>query len=191
MRNYMAITNIEVLDLNEAAMAKVLIRNKLVAEQAVNDYISFKKQLLKSGKPFLGEILTAMNYITRSDLDEFENDNEKEHLDFIEALCQKGFLTNEQHDDLVRQHDETGKTMAALISKRQIMTKEIYNKLFHNSAIALKLGEWLLVRGKITEERLHRALEFQKVATLESFLVNRLNFKKEVLRKIKARMGVE
>ncbi|MBI3582244.1 MAG: hypothetical protein HY098_09280 [Nitrospinae bacterium] len=187
----MDIVNIEVLDPNEAAMAKVLIRNNLAPVQAFNDYISFKKRLLKYGKPFLGDILFAMDYITKDDLDLFEDESEKEHSGFIESLCQKGFLTQEQRDDLLKQQKETGTHMAALIIERQIMTKEIYNKLFQNSAIALKLGEWLVARGKISAEKLDEALEFQKVANLENYLVHHLKFNKEVLGKIKAKMGVE
>lgn len=187
----MAINNIEVLDPGEASLAKVLVRNNLVPAQAVNDFITLKKRLLVAGKPFLGEVLIAMSFITQADLDQFVADNEKDHAEFINSLCQKGFLTKEQHQVIVATHEKTGKNMASIVADHQIMTKENYNKQFSNSAMALKLGEWLVVIGRVTQERLDKALEFRNVATFDSYLVNRLNFKKEVLRKIKNKIGAE
>jgi hypothetical protein len=187
----MAILNIDVLDPSEVALAKVLVRNNLVREDAINDFINLKKNLLVSEKPLLGEILIGMKFITKADLDLFMTSHEKEHLDFVDFLRQKGFLTLEQRDLVVKKHQETGQNIATLLSEQQIMTKENYNKLFNNSVIALKLGEWLMVNNKVKKEELDMALAFRNVTTLENYLVNRHNVKKELLQKIRMKIGVE
>lgn len=187
----MTITNIEILDPAEAALAKVLVRNKLVLPEVINDFIKLKKTILVSEKPLLGEILIGMGLIVKSDLDAFVELHKKEHLDFLESLYRKGFLTMEQHALLLKKYNESGQSIATLVSEQNIMTKENYNKLFNNSALSLKLGEWLVVSNKVSNADLDKALAFRNVATLESYLVNRHNIKRETLGKIRTKIGVD
>jgi hypothetical protein len=183
------INKYEQLEPAEAALAQVLLKNNLVPTEVIENFIDFKKQLLSYGKPFLGDILITMNYISRADLEQFIKESDSQHIDFVGTLKSQGYLTEAQHDQLLQKYKETGKNITSLLLDLGIMPKEIYNKLFNKRVYSLKLGEWLMANKKITQSQLDDALSFRSMSSLESYLVKMNFLKGDTLQKVKERMS--
>lgn len=186
----MNIPNLDVLETGEAILAKILVKNKLVSEDAIQKFISLKTILLSTGKPALGGVLIALGYIKDGDLAEFIKENESEHVAFVDWLVKRGFMSQEQSLTLLKENNETKRNISALVNDKNIMTKDFYSKLFSNHGRVLKLGEWLVAKGRVTQERLDLAMAVHKISTLEKFLVVHNYVKETVLYKVKEKAGV-
>jgi hypothetical protein len=185
----MTISNLGILEPGEAAMAKILVRNNFVPQETIDQFVALKQTLITSGKPVLGGILIALGYITDKDLEDFINENEGQHIAFVDTLLDRGFLTAAQRETLLEEHAETKQNIATLVSKKNIMTKEFYNKLFNNQGFSLKLGEWLIANKKVDQRRLDEALKLHNITTLEKFLIVHNHVDEQVLNKIKGKIN--
>jgi hypothetical protein len=185
----MLLKDSEVLERPEAVLAQALMKVKLVPEQAIQDYITFAKENHQSGKPYLGKVLLNMKYITQADLDEYVNENDAAHAEFMESLLKGGYLTNEQRNMLFEEKNKTGNDLITLINELGIMTKENYMRIFNNRVYVLKLGEWLVMKKKVTEEQLGVALKVRNISTLEEYLLHHNSITKPMLDKIKEKLA--
>ncbi len=185
----MPLIDIGVLEKHEASLARVLIKAEFVPEKAVQDFIDYKKNTFKTGKPYLGKVLVDMKYISQAALDEFVDENNEAHTKFMETLLKEGYLTDKQSEMLFEKKKETGNDLITLISELNIMTKENYTRIFNNRSYTFKLGEWLVLKNKISQDNLDMALKMRNISSLEEYLLLHGLLKKPVLDKVKEKMA--
>ena len=183
--------DLSVLEREEAVLANVLVRNKLVPESAVDEWARQKRGLNEFGKPFLGEVLKDLKFLTQADLDQYVKENEAAHVEFVTALETQGYLSKEQMNAVNVKRAKTGGDLVTVISELNIMTKESYIRLFNNRSNSLRLGEWLLANGKLTKEQLDAALQIRNITHLEDYLVHRNICQKAIIEKVKEKIAAQ
>jgi hypothetical protein len=162
--------DLKALDIDDRRLAQVLLNNNLISDEELVQYLEFRKNRDINGKAFLGNILVGMNSITEKDLEEYLSEEEKRHLDFCDILVSEGYIREEQLEELSTRHKETGTPIILLISEMNLMTKDNFIRLFNNLAYGFKLGEWLLLHGKVTQKKLEAAKEAQRINRLADYL---------------------
>jgi len=180
----------EVLDEEETILAKALQKNKLITEKALNEFIAFRKKKDETGKTYLGRILVDRGLITDDDLQEFVDQSNKRHMEFCDTLLDKGYLTEEQLEHVWRRRDETGEDVIAILEDEGIMTRDSFVKIFDkNTSIGnLRLGEWLVLNKKATNEQILSARDLQRINTLADYLLHNKLVTEEALKKVRAEL---
>ncbi|MFQ5432158.1 MAG: hypothetical protein ACE5EN_06590 [Nitrospinota bacterium] len=178
----------EVLDAEENTLAKALRNSKLITEKSLNDYIEFRKKKDETGKTYLGRILVEQGLITDEDLREFVDDSNKLHMEFCDTLLDKGYITEEQLEHVWRRRDDSGEDVIAILEDEGIMTRDSFAKIFdkNTSAGNLRLGEWLVLNKKVTNEQVLSARDLQRINTLSDYLLHNKLITEEALAKVKA-----
>lgn len=161
------------LDQEEAALAKILLKNRLVTEEAFDKYIEFKKLHDETGKTYLGEILINLGYITKSDTEEFMEDNNRLHLKFCDTLAERGFLTQDQKKMIYEKYRQTGRDVITLFDELNIMTRDNFSRAYnkHKGIGMVRLGEWLVLNERVTRAQIDRAIDLQKIHGIAEFMV--------------------
>lgn len=177
----------EALDEEETILAKALLRKKLMTEEALTDYIAFRKKKDATGKKYLGQILVDEGLITDEDLQEFVDQSNELHMEFCETLVDKGFLTEEQLEHVWRKRDDSGDDVIAVLENEGLMTRDSFAKIFDkNSSVGtLRLGEWLVLNKKVTNEQILASRDLQRVNKLEDYLLHNKLITEKVLDKVK------
>ncbi|MBI5177950.1 MAG: hypothetical protein HZA04_01660 [Nitrospinae bacterium] len=185
----MAGEDLSILDRDEALLASVLVKNKLVPEGAVDEFARHKRTVLESGKPYLGEVLIELKYLTQADIDQYMKEYEADHNEFLDMLGKEGYLSPEQMKEIKAKRDETGHDLISLVSELNIMTKESYARIFNKRSNSLRLGEWLLTNRKLTQEQLDAALKVRNITRLDEYLVHRQYCTQQTLNRVKEKIA--
>ena len=180
----------EVLDEEETILAKKLLSSGMVAEGALNGYIVFRKKKDETGKTYLGQILVELGLVTDDDLQEFVDQVNELHMEFCDVLVDKGFLNEDQLEHVWRRRDDSGEDVIAILEDEGLMTRDSFAKLFdkNTSAGNLRLGEWLVLNKKVTNEQILAARDLQRVNTLEDYLLHNKLITEEALEQVKAEL---
>ncbi len=181
--------SIECLDPGEVKMAKVLIRNNKITIKQLNEFLAERNRYEQSGKRYLGDILVEKKFITQEALDEFFAENNQLYNEFCHKLVDEGFLRQEQLEAILA-HEDASTNMVSALEKQGIMTRESFTKLFSKRVNALRLGDWLLTKKAITGEKLKEALELQSIYRLEDYLVYYKISSKELIVRVKEKLGL-
>jgi len=163
--------DLKALDIDDRRLAQVLLNNNLIPDEEFTKYLDFRKNRDTNGKAFLGNILIEMNSINEKDLEEYLIEEEKRHYEFCDILVSEGYIREDQLKEVTEKHEATGIPIIVLISEMNLMTKDNFIRLFNNLAYGFKLGEWLLLNGRVTQEKLEAAKEAQRVNRLADYLV--------------------
>ena len=176
----------EVLDEEETHLAKALQSGNLITEKALSGYIAFRKKKDETGKTYLGQILVEEGLVTEEDLQEFVDQVNELHMDFCDVLVDKGFLNEEQLEHVWRRRDDSGEDVIAILEDEGLMTRDSFSKIFdkNTSAGNLRLGEWLVLSKKVTNEQIFAARDLQRVNTLEDYLLHNKLITEEALKKV-------
>lgn len=185
----MALGDLSILDKEESSLARVLLKNNLLNEEALNRFLSFRLTRGTVGKKFIGGTLLELGSIVRADLDAYVKENHDTHIAFLRKIADEGFLTLEQFDLVIRKSEETGGDVVTAINELNIMTRENYIRYFNNREHILRLGEWLVKKKKITQEQLDHAVKAQSVNSLEDYLKFHNLVKPEVIDRIKEKLA--
>lgn len=182
----MADSKFQSLDEEETILARVLLKNGLITEEALGHYSKFRKMHDATGKTYLGEILVNLGYITGADKEEFISDNNKLHLKFCDMLAEKGFLTKKQKEMIYENHRESGKDVISLLDHLNIMTRDAFSRIYNKfeGVGILRLGEWLVLKGKVTQQQIERAIDLQKINGLAEFMVFNGYCSEKVMKKV-------
>ena len=183
-------SKLEVLDEEETLLAKALQSGGMIAEEALNGYIEFRKKKDETGKTYLGKILVEQGLVTDDDLQEFVDISNELHMEFCDVLVDKGFLNEEQLEHVWRRRDDSGEDVIAILEDEGLMTRDSFAKIFdkNTSAGNLRLGEWLVLNKKITNEQILAARDFQRVNTLADYLLHNELITEEALEQVKAEL---
>ena len=181
-------TKFEVLDEEETILAKALQSNSLITAKELNGYIEFRKKKDETGKTYLGQILVEHGLVTDDDLQEFVDQVNELHMDFCDVLVDKGFLNEGQLEHIWRRRDDSGEDVIAILEDEGLMTRDSFAKIFDkNSSVGnLRLGEWLVLNKKVTNEQVLAARDFQRVNTLEDYLLHNKLIAEEALKNVKS-----
>lgn len=180
----------EVLDAEETVLVKALQSGGLISEEALNGYIEFRIKKDETGKTYLGQILVGQGLITDEDLQEFLDQSNELHMEFCDILVDKGYMTEEQLEHVWRKRDDSGEDVIAILEEEGIMTRDSFAKLFdkNTSAGNLRLGEWLVLSKKVTNEQILSARDLQRINTLSDYLLHNRLITQESLEKVKAEL---
>ena len=181
----------EVLDEEETILAKALQTSKLITEKTLNDYITFRKEKDETGKTYLGQILVEQGLVTDDDLQKFVDQSNKLHMEFCDTLVDKGYMTEDQLEHVWRKQDDSGEDVIAILEDEGIMTRDTFSKIFDkNSGVGnLRLGEWLVLNKKVTNEQVLAARDLQRINTLADYLLNNKLITEEALKKVKTELA--
>ncbi len=182
------------LDINrledeELTLARVLLKNHLITEKAIIAYVDFLNVRDNIGKAYLGELLVKLKYIPQADLDEFIEENRKRHLEFCEELAQKGFISEVQKKTIFEKQKETGRDVISLLTDLNIMTRDVFSRIYGQQKAVLRLGEWLVLNRKVTQEKIDRARKLQKLSGLEDYLSMHGYLPKQTIKLVKDKLA--
>ncbi|VAX24529.1 hypothetical protein MNBD_NITROSPINAE02-1984 [hydrothermal vent metagenome] len=183
-----AINNI--LDPNELKIAKVLLHNKKITNDQFNKFLKERNRFERNGKRPLGDILVEMGYIQKNVVDQFFKEHNDLYLDFSKRLVQEGFLNQELLEKLMAHKDAKTNIVAAL-ENLSIMTRENFINLYSKRVNALRLGDWLLIKKKIDNAKLEKALKYQSIHRLEDYLVYHKIVDENMIKKIKDKLDID
>lgn len=181
--------DLKALDVDDRRLAQVLLNNNLIPEEEFSKYIEFRRDRDTNGKAFLGNILLEMESITEKDLEEYLEEEEKRHFEFCDKLESEGYIRTDQLEELKEQHKKSGTPVIVLISEMNLMTKDNFIRLFNNLAYGFKLGEWLLLHGRVTQEKLVNAKEAQRINRLADYLAYHGICSRETLDKVQEKIA--
>lgn len=179
----------ESLSQSEVKLARVLIRNNKLTVDQLNVFLKERNRFENDGKKYLGDILVERKYIDRGVLDQFFKENNDLYLAFCERMVVEGFLSEEQLET-IKAHEDAGTNVMSALSKAGIMTKDNFSKLFSKRVNALRLGDWLLTKRKISEENLDMGLKEQNVYRLDEHLLFYKLMSEEFLEKVKEKLSI-
>ncbi len=182
--------NLSNLQKDERILAKVLLKNDIVGEASLQQYMDFNKIHDEVGKEFLGKILIRLGYITEADLDRYILEKEKPYLEFCELLVKDGFIKPEQFQEVKRRHESEGQDVLTAVSDMNIMTRDTFVRSFNNKMFGLRLGEWLKLSQKVTDEQIEKARDAQKVYTLSAYLIHKGLCSKAVIEQVEEKIAL-
>jgi len=177
-----------ILDEDERALAKALLKESLITEEILQKFVDFKISRDETGKTYLGEVLINMGMIKDGDVEEYMKEHDIQHLEFLETLANEGYILPEKLVEFRDVHDTMEVSVVSLLDELDIMTKDHFMKLFNNRFRGFKLGEWLVLKKKITEDDLDKARRVQKVNGLADYLELNNYCSRDVLDKVKEKM---
>lgn len=181
---------VDILEPNELKVAKVLLHNKKITKEQFNKFLVERNRFEREGKLPLGDILIEMGFIQKNVVDQFFKEHNDLYLNFAKRLVQEGFLSKEQLERLMAHKDAKANIIAA-IEKLSIMTRENFIKLYSKRVNSLRLGDWLLTKKKIDNEKLNKALKRQSVHRLEDYFVYHKIIDKDLIKKVKIKLDIE
>ncbi len=181
---------VNILDPNELKIAKVLLHNKKITNDQFNRFLKERKRFERDGKLPLGDILVEMGYIQKKVVDQFFKEHNGLYFDFAKRLAQEGFLSEELLNKILA-HKEAKTNIVAAIEKLSIMTRENFINLYSKRVNSLRLGDWLLIKKKIDNAKLEKALEYQSVHRFEDYLVYHKIIDKDMINKIKNKLDID
>ncbi len=181
--------DIKRLEEEEHTLARVLLKNNLITEKALIAYLDFLNERDDIGKAYLGELLVRLNYISQANLDEFIEENRNLHLKFCEELAHKGFISEEQKKLIFKKQKESGRDVMSLLTDLNIITRDVFSRIYGQQKAVLRLGEWLILKGKVTQEKIDRARKLQKLNGLEDFLSMHGYLPKETIKLVKDKLA--
>lgn len=181
--------DLSLIHAEEAFLARVLLKNKIVKPEDVEKYVGFKKMESEIGKAYLGELLIKLGVIKQAVMDEFIEENDQRHLEFCGKLAQDGFFSKEQNDLVVKTHNETGKDVITVLSDKGIMTRDTFARIFNQKTGGLKLGEWLVLNRKVSQVQIDKARKLQTAKSLEEFLVINGSILEQDIKKVKDKIA--
>lgn len=184
----MALGELDILDKEEIYLLKALMHLKLVTEGQANEFLEYRRRRQEHSKKYLGQVLIELGLITQADIDQYVKENHAGHVAFINQLTSEGYLTHDQHELLFRKEKETGHDLISLINELNIMTRDSYSRIFNKRTSVLRLGEWLLVKHKVTKERMDEAVNIQKIVSIEDYLVHGNMVKRDIIDKVKEKL---
>ena len=175
----------------EAHLARVLLKNKLLKQEDFDRYLKFREKRDMSGKDYLGDILIKQGLITPEERDEYVEESTKHHLKFCDRMYETGFLTDEQRDLLMKEHKATGKDIVTLLAELGIMTRDTFARLFDkNKEVGIpRIGEWFVRKNKLTNDQVLAARDLQRVNTLIDYVIQNNLIKKEIMDKVLEKIG--
>jgi hypothetical protein len=178
------------LDEEETILARTLLRKNLITEKALDGYIGFRKSKDEKGKTYLGKILVDQGFITEDDLQEFVFQSDELHMEFCDTLLDKGYLTEDQLESVWRRRDDTGEDVISILEELGIMTRDNFSRIYdkNTSAGNLRLGEWLVLNKKVTNDQVLAARDFQRINNLVDYLVYHKLVSSEELEKLKSEL---
>ena len=176
----MEINNIEMLTERERKLARKLLDENLISAPQFEEFLAKRARMDAEGKARLGDMLIKEGYITREDLDEFFLANNRIYLDLLGNLAEGGFLSESQYQAIIG-HQSARTNVVAALENLNIMTRDSFIRHCSNRANLIRLGEWLLMKGKIAPQALERALVEQHVNNLEDYILHHKLVEKEKL----------
>ena len=129
-------SKLEILDAEEANLAKALQSGGLITKKALNGYIEFRKKKDETGKTYLGRILVRQGLITEEDLQEFLDQSNELHMEFCDFLVDKGYISEDQLEHVWRRRDDSGEDVIAILEDEGIMTRDTFAKIFDKNTSA-------------------------------------------------------
>jgi len=172
----------------ERTLARALLRNNIISTERFKHFISLRAGLDRDGRRYLGDILLERKLISDADLKAFFQENNSAYLDFIKSLNKKGFMSNAQLKSIL-DDPESATSAVTVVERLGFMTKDNFVRLFAKSGPSVRLGEWLVKRGKLDQAKLDDALAEQSIHTLEDYLLFHKILDKGTLDKIKLKLG--
>ncbi len=185
----MALGDLSSLEEEEAVLARVLLKNNLLKEEELNRFLAFRETRGTAGKKYIGSTLIDLGYTTQADLDEYVNENHAKHTAFLRKITEEGYVTPEQEALIKNKSRETKGDVVTVISELNIMTRENYIRFFNNREPVLRLGEWLVIKKKITQAQLDYAVKAQSVSSLDDYLTFHNLVKADTLNKVKEKIA--
>ncbi len=187
--NIMALGDLSLLEEEEAVLARVLLKNNLLTEEELNRFLAFRERRGTAGKKYIGGTLIDLGYISQANLDEYVKENFAQHTAFLHKITKEGYVTPEQEALIKKKSLETKGDVVTVISELNIMTRENYIRFFNNREPILRLGEWLVMKKKISQSQLDYAVKAQSVNSLEDYLTFHDIMNAETLENIKKKIA--
>jgi len=156
----------------EKKIAGHLLANRIISETQFREFLDKRKKIDTGGKAFLGGMLVGKGLLEAGALEEFFQTNNRIYLDLLGQMKDGGYLSEAQYAAVMRA-DESKTNVVAALERLNIMTRESFIRICSNRVNLLKLGEWLVMNGKLKREVLEEALEEQHVNNLEDYLIHR------------------
>ena len=177
-----------ILDDEERALAKALLKDGFITDEILQKFVDFKILRDETGKTYLGEVLINMGVIKEEDVEEYMREHDIQHLEFLEKLAKEGYILEEKLEEFRDMHDTMDVSVVSLLDELDIMTKDHFMKLFNNRFSGFKLGEWLVLKGKVSKEDIEKGREVQKVNSLADYLELNNYCSPDVLSKVKEKI---